>query len=92
MFNYRKGSSNKLIKIYHQSGKYGFADPRKTPSDPLKFNSVAELIDHFAVSSLAQYNKQLDVKLMYPLSKLAPVSSCRLFASYTEIINAQIYY
>ncbi|XP_014670283.1 PREDICTED: phosphatidylinositol 3-kinase regulatory subunit alpha-like isoform X2 [Priapulus caudatus] len=70
----RKGSSNKLIKIYHQNEKYGFTDPRKTPSDPLKFNSVVDLIDHFRVNSLAQYNKQLDVKLLYPLSKLVPMS------------------
>ncbi|XP_026521577.1 phosphatidylinositol 3-kinase regulatory subunit gamma [Notechis scutatus] len=58
----RKGGNNKLIKIYHLDGKYGF-------SDPLTFNSVVELINHYHHESLAQYNPKLDVKLMYPVSK-----------------------
>ncbi|XP_078074731.1 phosphoinositide-3-kinase, regulatory subunit 3b (gamma) isoform X2 [Mustelus asterias] len=58
----RKGGNNKLIKIYHRDGKYGF-------SDPLTFNSVVELINHYRHESLAQYNPKLDVKLMYPISK-----------------------
>ncbi|XP_041063677.1 phosphoinositide-3-kinase, regulatory subunit 3b (gamma) isoform X1 [Carcharodon carcharias] len=58
----RKGGNNKLIKIYHRDGKYGF-------SDPLTFNSVVELINHYRHESLAQYNPKLDVKLMYPVSK-----------------------
>ncbi|EHB01607.1 Phosphatidylinositol 3-kinase regulatory subunit gamma [Heterocephalus glaber] len=58
----RKGGNNKLIKIYHQDGKYGF-------SDPLTFNSVVELINHYHHESLAQYNPKLDVKLMYPVSR-----------------------
>ncbi|XP_044772803.1 phosphatidylinositol 3-kinase regulatory subunit alpha isoform X4 [Neomonachus schauinslandi] len=58
----RKGGNNKLIKIFHQDGKYGF-------SDPLTFNSVVELINHYRNESLAQYNPKLDVKLLYPVSK-----------------------
>ncbi|XP_077190012.1 phosphatidylinositol 3-kinase regulatory subunit gamma isoform X1 [Paroedura picta] len=58
----RKGGNNKLIKIYHQDGKYGF-------SDPLTFSSVVELINHYHHESLAQYNPKLDVKLMYPVSR-----------------------
>nr|XP_003220318.1 PREDICTED: phosphatidylinositol 3-kinase regulatory subunit gamma isoform X1 [Anolis carolinensis] len=58
----RKGGNNKLIKIYHRDGKYGF-------SDPLTFNSVVELINHYHHESLAQYNPKLDVKLMYPISR-----------------------
>ncbi|KAE8610008.1 hypothetical protein XENTR_v10011985 [Xenopus tropicalis] len=58
----RKGGNNKLIKIYHQDGKYGF-------SDPLTFNSVVELINHYRNESLAQYNPKLDVKLLYPVSR-----------------------
>ncbi|XP_044891676.1 phosphatidylinositol 3-kinase regulatory subunit gamma isoform X1 [Felis catus] len=57
-----KGGNNKLIKIYHRDGKYGF-------SDPLTFNSVVELINHYHHESLAQYNPKLDVKLMYPVSR-----------------------
>ncbi|KAM4745739.1 phosphatidylinositol 3-kinase regulatory subunit alpha-like [Anableps anableps] len=58
----RKGGNNKLIKIFHREGKYGF-------SDPLTFSSVAELINHYRHESLAQYNPKLDVKLLYPVSK-----------------------
>lgn len=58
----RKGGSNKLIKICHKGGKYGF-------SDPLKFNSVVELINYYRNVSLAQYNRTLDVKLLYPVSR-----------------------
>uniref|UniRef100_W5MWX5 Phosphatidylinositol 3-kinase regulatory subunit alpha n=1 Tax=Lepisosteus oculatus TaxID=7918 RepID=W5MWX5_LEPOC len=58
----RKGGNNKLIKIFHRDGKYGF-------SDPLTFNSVVELINHYRHESLAQYNPKLDVKLLYPVSK-----------------------
>lgn len=58
----RKGGNNKLIKIYHRDGKYGF-------SEPLTFNSVVELINHYHHESLAQYNPKLDVKLMYPVSR-----------------------
>ncbi|XP_072288812.1 phosphatidylinositol 3-kinase regulatory subunit alpha-like isoform X1 [Eucyclogobius newberryi] len=58
----RKGGNNKLIKIFHREGKYGF-------SDPLTFGSVVELINHYRHESLAQYNPKLDVKLLYPVSK-----------------------
>uniref|UniRef100_A0A8C5GAI0 Phosphatidylinositol 3-kinase regulatory subunit alpha n=1 Tax=Gouania willdenowi TaxID=441366 RepID=A0A8C5GAI0_GOUWI len=59
----RKGGNNKLIKVFHREGKYGF-------SDPLTFSSVVELINHYRHESLAQYNPKLDVKLLYPVSKL----------------------
>ncbi|CAL8320704.1 unnamed protein product [Lota lota] len=58
----RKGGNNKLIKIFHRDGKYGF-------SDPLTFSSVVELINHYRNESLAQYNPKLDVKLLFPVSK-----------------------
>uniref|UniRef100_A0A3B5LFE7 Phosphoinositide-3-kinase, regulatory subunit 2 (beta) n=1 Tax=Xiphophorus couchianus TaxID=32473 RepID=A0A3B5LFE7_9TELE len=57
-----KGGNNKLIKIYHQEGRYGF-------SEPLTFQSVVELINHYRHESLAQYNAKLDTKLLYPISK-----------------------
>lgn len=63
---FRKGGNNKLIKIYHRDGKYGF-------SDPLTFSSVVELISHYRHESLAQYNTKLDVKLMYPISRFQQV-------------------
>ncbi|XP_033611633.1 phosphatidylinositol 3-kinase regulatory subunit gamma-like [Cryptotermes secundus] len=59
----RKGGTNKLIKISHRNGKYGF-------SEPFKFNSVVELVNHYRTTSLAQYNSTLDIKLLYPVSRL----------------------
>uniref|UniRef100_A0A3B4AXJ9 Uncharacterized protein n=1 Tax=Periophthalmus magnuspinnatus TaxID=409849 RepID=A0A3B4AXJ9_9GOBI len=58
----RKGGNNKLIKIYHREGFYGF-------SEPLTFRSVVDLIQHYRHESLAQYNTKLDTKLLYPVSK-----------------------
>lgn len=64
---FRKGGNNKLIKIYHRDGKYGF-------SEPLTFDSVVELISHYRHESLAQYNTKLDVKLMFPISRFQQVT------------------
>ncbi|KAM0736326.1 Phosphatidylinositol 3-kinase regulatory subunit alpha [Formica fusca] len=58
----RKGGTNKLIKISHRNGKYGF-------SDPYNFHSVIELVDYYRNCSLAQYNSVLDIKLLYPVSR-----------------------
>ncbi|MEE6527320.1 hypothetical protein FKM82_028627, partial [Ascaphus truei] len=58
----RKGGNNRLIKIFHREGMYGF-------SEPLTFASVVELIHHYRHESLAQYNAKLDTKLLYPMSK-----------------------
>lgn len=58
----RKGGANKLIKICHRNGMYGF-------TEPYTFHSVVELINHFRHDSLSQYNTSLDIKLLYPVSK-----------------------
>uniref|UniRef100_H9H5Y1 Phosphoinositide-3-kinase regulatory subunit 2 n=1 Tax=Monodelphis domestica TaxID=13616 RepID=H9H5Y1_MONDO len=58
----RKGGNNKLIKVFHRDGQYGF-------SEPLTFSSVVELITHYRHESLAQYNAKLDTRLLYPVSK-----------------------
>ncbi|XP_015512895.1 phosphatidylinositol 3-kinase regulatory subunit alpha isoform X1 [Neodiprion lecontei] len=58
----RKGGANKLIKICHRNGKYGF-------SEPFNFQSVVELVDHYRNCSLAQYNSTLNIKLLYPVSR-----------------------
>lgn len=58
----RKGGANKLIKICHRDGKYGF-------KEPYTFNSVVELVNYFKTVSLSQYNTSLNIKLMYPVSK-----------------------
>uniref|UniRef100_A0A8C9XMB8 Phosphoinositide-3-kinase, regulatory subunit 2 (beta) n=1 Tax=Sander lucioperca TaxID=283035 RepID=A0A8C9XMB8_SANLU len=62
----RKGGNNKLIKVYHRDGRYGF-------SEPLTFLSVVELINHYRHESLAQYNAKLDTRLLYPVSKYQQV-------------------
>lgn len=66
----RKGGNNKLIKVYHREGRYGF-------SEPLTFLSVVELINHYRHESLAQYNAKLDTKLLYPVSKYQQVGDTR---------------
>lgn len=58
----RKGGNNKLIKVFHRDGHYGF-------SEPLTFCSVVDLIAHYRHESLAQYNAKLDTRLLYPVSK-----------------------
>ncbi|XP_022252188.1 phosphatidylinositol 3-kinase regulatory subunit gamma-like, partial [Limulus polyphemus] len=59
---FRKGGTSKLIRIYHKNGNFGF-------SEPLKFNSVVELINYYRTVPLSQYNKTLDLKLLYPVSR-----------------------
>ena len=56
----RKGGANKLIKIYHKDGKYGFVEP-------LEYDSVVDLIQYYKHNSLAIYNRTLDIKLLYPV-------------------------
>ena len=63
----RKNGSNKLIKICHKNGKYGF-------SEPFTFNSVIELVQYYNTVSLVQYNRTLDVRLLYPVSRNLAVS------------------
>uniref|UniRef100_A0A4W6E2X9 Phosphoinositide-3-kinase regulatory subunit 2 n=1 Tax=Lates calcarifer TaxID=8187 RepID=A0A4W6E2X9_LATCA len=58
----RKDGSNRLIKIFHHGGKYGF-------SEPLAFSSVVDLIQYYQNKSLAQYNSKLDTRLLYPISR-----------------------
>ncbi|KAM9358385.1 phosphatidylinositol 3-kinase regulatory subunit gamma-like [Symphorus nematophorus] len=58
----RKDGSNRLIKIFHQGGKYGF-------SEPLAFPSMVDLIQYYQNKSLAQYNSKLDTRLLYPISR-----------------------
>lgn len=65
---HRKGGNNKLIKVFHRDGHYGF-------SEPLTFGSVVELISHYRHESLAQYNAKLDTRLLYPVSKYQQVPS-----------------
>ncbi|XP_029285321.1 phosphatidylinositol 3-kinase regulatory subunit gamma-like [Cottoperca gobio] len=58
----RKDGSNRLIKIFHQGGKFGF-------SEPLAFSSVVDLIQYYQNKSLAQHNSKLDTRLLYPITR-----------------------
>jgi len=58
----RKGGSNKLVKICHEDGKYGF-------SSPYPFCSVTELVAFYQNVSLKEYNRTLDTRLLYPVSR-----------------------
>ncbi|XP_004530335.1 phosphatidylinositol 3-kinase regulatory subunit gamma [Ceratitis capitata] len=58
-----KDGTEKLIKICHLNGKYGFTD--------CKFNSVVELINYYRINSLKLYNKMLDITLSNPIVKPA---------------------
>ena len=84
----RKGGANKLIKICHKNGKYGF-------TEPYNFNSVVELINHFRNDSLSQYNASLDVKLLYPVSKYNQEDELnnsehtdKIIAQFSDVIKA----
>ena len=67
-FNFRKGGVNKLIRVLHKEGHYGF-------SEPLTFTSVVDLINYYKTRSLASYNPKLDVKLQRPLHKYEQVDA-----------------
>lgn len=59
----RKGGANKLIKIFSTGDKYGF-------TEPFEFNSVVELVQYCCEQSLSKFNKSLDIRLLYPVSKV----------------------
>lgn len=58
----RVDGTNKLIKIYHKDGKYGF-------SWPYTFNSVVELINYYREVNLKRHNPVLNTTLLYPVSR-----------------------
>lgn len=57
-----KDGTEKLIKICHEDGKYGFIKP-------YRFVSVIELINNYREHSLQEYNPQLDIMLTKPISR-----------------------
>ena len=59
---HRKSGVNRLIRIMHRDGLYGFAEP-------LEFQSVVELIEYYRGHSLAPYSPKLDITLIKPVSK-----------------------
>lgn len=57
-----KDGTEKLIRIFYKNGKYGFVEP-------YEFDSVVALIDYYKHVSLRHYNRLLDIKLLYPVSR-----------------------
>lgn len=59
----RKGGCNKLVRIYCKDGRYGFS------TDVCQYGSVVELIRFYGEHSLSEYNSNLNIRLMFPISK-----------------------
>ncbi|XP_016139097.1 phosphoinositide-3-kinase, regulatory subunit 3a (gamma) [Sinocyclocheilus grahami] len=77
----RNNGTNKLIRIHHQDGKFGF-------SEPLTFSSVPELISYYRHRSLVQYNSSLDVTLAYPVSHCDPLPTSSDLPVKEEFLSA----
>ena len=60
--SYRKDGLNKLVRIYHEKGMYGF-------SKPCTYDSVAALILFYTAHSMSEYNHSMDVRLEKPVFK-----------------------
>lgn len=61
-----KNGAQRLVKIFHVNGKYGFIEP-------YQFNSVVDIINHYRNVSLKEYTNILDVKLLHPVSRFKEV-------------------
>lgn len=57
-----KDGTEKLIRIFYKKDRYGFVEP-------YEFDSVVALIEYYRHVSLCHYNRLLDVKLLYPVSR-----------------------
>lgn len=55
-----------MIRIYNTNGFYGFLKDDKS----IKYSSVVELINIHRTRSLKDYNSILDIKLLYPVSRV----------------------
>lgn len=61
-----KNGTQRLVKIFHVNGKYGFIEP-------YHFNSVVDIINHYRNVSLKEYTNILDVKLVHPVSRFKEI-------------------
>lgn len=83
-----KDGTEKLIKICHLNGKYGFVD--------CKFSTVVELINYYKVNSLKLYNKTLDITLSNPIirtiedEELQPNADLRIMAEQFLVIHHKL--
>jgi phosphoinositide-3-kinase regulatory subunit alpha/beta/delta len=60
----KKDGTDRVIKIFHNNGRYGFLKEAS-------FGTVVELINRHRTISLKEYNSVLDIKLLYPVSRFA---------------------
>lgn len=60
----KKDGTDRVIKIFHNNGRYGFLKD-------CTFASVVELINFHRTYSLKDYNSVLDIKLLFPVSRFA---------------------
>lgn len=58
----KKDGTDRVIKIYHCNGRYGF-------TKECNHTSVVDLIQFYKKESLKEYNTILDIKLLYPISR-----------------------
>lgn len=58
----KKDGADRVIKIYHSKGRYGFTIDGT-------YTSVVHLIEFYKKNSLKEYNTILDTKLMFPISR-----------------------
>ncbi|XP_065082145.1 phosphatidylinositol 3-kinase regulatory subunit alpha isoform X2 [Ochlerotatus camptorhynchus] len=58
----KKDGTDRVIKIFHSMGKYGF-------TKDCSHNSVVDLINFYRNVSLKEYNTILDIKLTFPISR-----------------------
>ncbi|XP_055607504.1 uncharacterized protein LOC129755167 isoform X2 [Uranotaenia lowii] len=58
----KKDGTDRVIKIYHSMGKYGFVTQGS-------HKSVVDLINFYQKTSLKEYNTILDIQLLYPISR-----------------------
>lgn len=62
----KKDGEDRMIKIYNNNDRYGFT---KGSVGGLDFTSVPELVNYYRNTSLKDYNRILDIKLLYPVSR-----------------------
>lgn len=72
----KKDGTDRVIKIYHNKGKYGF-------TKDCDKNSVVELINFYKRTSLKVYNTILDIKLTHPISRFEE----EVYSTNTEDVN-----
>jgi phosphoinositide-3-kinase regulatory subunit alpha/beta/delta len=59
----KKDATDRVIRIYHKNGLYGFTH------DSCNFESVLALINYYKKNSLRQHNQILDIRLLNAISR-----------------------